>query len=86
MPQGQPPGYRHSQQPSNNMNAIPAGQGGASQNSFRQSTIQERQQQQQFDGAGEQGRNSPQPSEDPEKAFKELCTSSRGDFGRVILT
>ncbi|KKY39360.1 hypothetical protein UCDDA912_g00571 [Diaporthe ampelina] len=41
----------------------------------RQSTIQDRQQQQQqFDGAAEQGRNSPQPSEDPEKAFKDLLT------------
>lgn len=30
----------------------------------------------QFDGAGEQGRNSPQPSEDPEKALKDIGTTS----------
>lgn len=85
MPQGQPPGYRHSQQPSNSMNTMPVGQGGAGQNNFRQSTIQERQPQQ-FDGVGDQGRNSPQPSEDPEKAFKDLCTSSHGHLGRAALT
>ncbi|KAI7786577.1 hypothetical protein LA080_003306 [Diaporthe eres] len=79
IPPGPPPGYRHSQQPSNSMNNLPsapqAPQGASGPNpSFRQSTIQDRQQQQQFDGAAEQGRNSPQPSEDPEKAFKDLLT------------
>lgn len=69
---GPPPSYRHSQQPPNNMNPLPAvPQGAQGQNSnFRQSSMQDRQT---FDGAGEQGRNSPQPSEDPEKAFKDLC-------------
>ena len=68
---GPPPSYRHSQQPPNNMNPLPAvPQGAQSQNSnLRQSSMQDRQL---FDG-GEQGRNSPQPSEDPEKAFKDLC-------------
>lgn len=72
---GPPPSYRHSQQPSNNMNPLPAvPQGTQGQNpNFRPSSLQDRQQ---FDGAGEQGRNSPQPPEDPEKAFKDLCTSS----------
>lgn len=81
IPPGPPPGYRHSQQPSNSMNTLPSApqgpQGASGPNpSFRQSTIQDRQQQQQqFDGAAEQGRNSPQPSEDPEKAFKDLRRS-----------
>ncbi|KAG8161614.1 hypothetical protein KVR01_008601 [Diaporthe batatas] len=81
IPPGPPPGYRHSQQPSNSMNTLPSApqgpQGASGPNpSFRQSTIQDRQQQQQqqFEGAAEQGRNSPQPSEDPEKAFKDLLT------------
>jgi hypothetical protein len=79
IPPGPPPGYRHSQQPSNSMNTLPSApqgpQGASGPNpSFRQSTIQDRQQQQ-FDGTAEQGRNSPQPSEDPEKAFKDLCRS-----------
>ncbi|KAL1880721.1 hypothetical protein Daus18300_001335 [Diaporthe australafricana] len=81
IPPGPPPVYRHSQQPSNSMNTLPSAPQGAQgaqgpNPSFRQSTIQDRQQQQQqFDGA-EQGRNSPQPtsSEDPEKAFKDLLT------------
>lgn len=68
-PSGPPPGYRHSKQSSNNMNALPPVPQGGGQNSFRTSTIQERQPGQ-FE---EQGRNSPQPSEDPEKAFKDLC-------------
>ncbi|KAJ4391900.1 hypothetical protein N0V93_005520 [Gnomoniopsis smithogilvyi] len=72
MQQGAPPGYRHSAQPSKSINPSPAGtQAGAGPNNFRQSTIQERPLQQ-FDGSAEQGRNSPQPSEDPEKAFKDL--------------
>ena len=48
---------------------------------FRQSNAPERQQ---FEGQGQvQGRNSPQPppndrpAEDPDKAFKDLCTTSR---------
>lgn len=74
---GAPPNYRHSQhsqQPSSNMNPLPAvPQGAQSQNpNYRPSSLQAREQ---FDGAAEQGRNSPQPSEDPEKAFKDLCTS-----------
>lgn len=74
MQQGPTPGYRHSAQPSKSINPSPSGnQASAGSNSFRQSTIQERPLQQ-FDGAAEQGRNSPQPSEDPEKAFKDLCT------------
>lgn len=56
------------------MNALPSVPQGGGQNSFRTSTIQERQPGQ-FE---EQGRNSPQPSEDPEKAFKDLCTSDQG--------
>lgn len=101
IPPGPPPGYRHSQQPSNSMNTLPSApqgpQGASGPNpSFRQSTIQDRQQQQQqqqqFDGAAEQGRNSPQPSEDPEKAFKDLRRSftpetcrSAGDTNKLVL-
>ncbi|KAF3770092.1 hypothetical protein M406DRAFT_349040 [Cryphonectria parasitica EP155] len=70
---GAPPGYRHSQQQSNSMNPMPPGPpGGAGQNNFRTSTIQERAPPAQFDGAAEHGRNSPQPTEDSDKAFKEL--------------
>ncbi|CAN8096629.1 unnamed protein product [Discula destructiva] len=70
--QSQAPGYRHSQQPSTGLNTISsAAQAGAGTNSFRQSTIQDRPLAQ-FDGPAEQGRGSPQPSEDPEKAFKDL--------------
>lgn len=73
MQQGPPPGYRHSAQPSKSINPVSTGaQAGAGPNNFRQSTIQERPPQQ-FDGPGDQGRSSPQPSEDPEKAFKDLC-------------
>ncbi|ROW14337.1 hypothetical protein VPNG_03923 [Cytospora leucostoma] len=73
---GAPPSYRHSQhsqQPSSNMNPLPAvPQGAQGQNpNYRPSSLQAREQ---FDGAAEQGRNSPQPSEDPEKAFKDLLT------------
>lgn len=70
-PPGPPPTYRHSQQPSSGLNTMTPSQSGpvSANPSFRQSTIQDRQ----FDGGGDQGRNSPQPSEDPEKAFKDLC-------------
>ncbi|KAK7736222.1 hypothetical protein SLS53_007057 [Cytospora paraplurivora] len=73
---GAPPSYRHSQhsqQPSSNMNPLPAvPQSAQGQNpNYRPSSLQAREQ---FDGAAEQGRNSPQPSEDPEKAFKDLLT------------
>ncbi|PSS03873.1 hypothetical protein BD289DRAFT_478352 [Coniella lustricola] len=76
--QGPPPGYRHSQQASNSINTMPAGAAaaGAGQSNFRQSTIQERPPPQ-YDGAAtaaEHDRNSPQPTEDPEKAFKDLLT------------
>jgi hypothetical protein len=78
-PPGPPPSYRQSQQP--NMNPLPQPPNAGPPNpNFRASNVPDRQQ---FEGQGEiQGRNSPQPpssdrgAEDPEKAFKDLCTTS----------
>jgi hypothetical protein len=81
-PPGPPPSYRQSQQPNNNMNPLPQPPNAGPPNpNFRASNVPDRQQ---FEGQGEiQGRNSPQPppagdraGEDPEKAFKDLCTTS----------
>ncbi|PKS10334.1 hypothetical protein jhhlp_002085 [Lomentospora prolificans] len=59
-----PPNYRHSQ-------AMPPQQPGAQQSqAFRGATGQDRMA---YDGStADQGRNSPQPEQDPEKAFREL--------------
>ena len=80
-PPGPPPGYRHSQ--ATNMNPLPPpppGQGGQPPGTYRQSSGPERQ----FEGAQNEGRNSPQPSAsdrdaagDPEKAMKELGNVDR---------
>lgn len=66
------------------MNPLPQAPNAPGQNpNFRSSNVPENRQQ--FDGSGEiQGRNSPQPpsserggGEDPDKAFKELCTTNQ---------
>ena len=73
-----PPSYRQSQQP--NMNPLPQPPNAGPPNpNFRASNVPP--ERQQFEGQGDiQGRNSPQPpssdrGEDPEKAFKDLCTT-----------
>ena len=77
-PPGPPPSYRQSQQPPG-MNPLPQPPNAGPPNpNFRASNVPDGQR---FEGQGEpQGRNSPQPTsdrggEDPEKAFKDLCTS-----------
>ncbi|RYP25452.1 hypothetical protein DL767_008370 [Monosporascus sp. MG133] len=77
-PPGPPPNYRHSQSQLGGMNNLPPTPGAPPSNqSFRTSTVADRQQ---FDGScQEAGRNSPQPStgeggSDPDKQFKDLLT------------
>ncbi|RYP17808.1 hypothetical protein DL765_004292 [Monosporascus sp. GIB2] len=77
-PPGPPPNYRHSQSQLGGMNNLPSTPGAPSSNqSFRSSTVADRQQ---YDGSSQEaGRNSPQPStgeggSDPDKQFKDLLT------------
>ncbi|RYP71676.1 hypothetical protein DL771_004627 [Monosporascus sp. 5C6A] len=89
-PPGPPPNYRHSQSQLGGMNNLPPTPSAPPSNqSFRTSTVADRQQ---FDGSGQEaGRNSPQPStgeggSDPDKQFKELCMARLLSLKDKVLT